>query len=343
MGFAVRIFRYPERRESCWLQCFAGPRVEWVGPQDRASMTNLMNELTIAHRARGRAPQGGGSTTVVGASRRRLLDLSVGLVEDLRCDDGHRDERYCPVFQVCLPYRGIFVWHVGGDDVIGDPNQVVFVTGGEAYRMSAPVPGGYAELVITPPLHVLGDILGANESRVVGHPRFRRRRASVHPRFQLLRTRFLHRATSGAVIDELEAEELVLALVRLAFSDEGPRDGDCSASTGRLIRRTKALLEAELSNRILLADVGRAVGASPAYLTDVFRRVEGVSLHQYLTQLRLARALVDLPHANDLTALALNTGFSSHSHFSAAFRRSFGCTPSDYRETARGTSPPCPA
>jgi AraC-like DNA-binding protein len=60
-----------------------------------------------------------------------------------------------------------------------------------------------------------------------------------------------------------------------------------------------------------------------------------VSLHQYLTQLRLARALVELPHAGDLTSLALDLGFSSHSHFTFAFRRAFGCTPSQFREAAR--------
>jgi AraC-like DNA-binding protein len=65
--------------------------------------------------------------------------------------------------------------------------------------------------------------------------------------------------------------------------------------------------------------------------------VEGVPLHGYLTQLRLARALVELPHASDLTTLALDLGFSSHSHFTAVFRAAFGCTPSQFRETARPT------
>jgi AraC-like DNA-binding protein len=56
--------------------------------------------------------------------------------------------------------------------------------------------------------------------------------------------------------------------------------------------------------------------------------------------LRLARALVELPHADDLSTLALEVGFSSHSHFSAAFRRAFGCTPSQFRQTTRGRQRP---
>jgi AraC-like DNA-binding protein len=107
-----------------------------------------------------------------------------------------------------------------------------------------------------------------------------------------------------------------------------------------LLRRAKELLEAELANPIRLGHVARAVGASPAYLTDLFRRLEGVSMHRYVAQLRLARALVELPHADDLSTLALEVGFSSHSHFTAAFRRAFGCTPSQFRRAARAHQRP---
>jgi AraC family transcriptional regulator len=36
----------------------------------------------------------------------------------------------------------------------------------------------------------------------------------------------------------------------------------------------------------------------------------------------------------DLTELALNLGFSSHSHFTDAFKREFGRTPSEEKATA---------
>src|SRR5262249_60469499 len=85
--------------------------------------------------------------------RVRLLDLSIGLVENLMSDGapGQRSaEEFSARFQVCLPYRGLFVWHVGRHDVVGDANQVLFVTGGESYRLSRPLSGGYGELILTP-------------------------------------------------------------------------------------------------------------------------------------------------------------------------------------------------
>lgn len=288
----------------------------------------------------------GAVSDLVTESRTRLLELSVGRVEHVRRVGGchaKTAEDFCAEYQVCFPYRGVFVWHVEGDDVVGDANQVVFVRGGESYRMSGPVPGGYAELIVTPDIEALSQIACVNGTGLFNHPLFRRRYWRASASLQSFRTRFLHWASGGSQVDRLEADELVVALLRAALQNGCRHDVSCGPTTARLIRRTKQFLEAELSNHIGLTDVGQAVGASAAYLTDVFRRVEGISLHQYLTQLRLARALVELPYTDDLTMLALETGFSSHSHFSAAFRRAFGCTPSQFRQAARrGAYPTMP-
>jgi len=119
-----------------------------------------------------------------------------------------------------------------------------------------------------------------------------------------------------------------------------------SPKTAQLLVRTKDYVSAHFVESIRLADVGKAVGASPVYLTDLFRRVEGISLHRYIVRLRLRHALDCLAGANDLTALALQSGFSSHSHFTLAFRRAFGATPSEFRAFMRdhpgGGSPGAP-
>jgi AraC-like DNA-binding protein len=41
-----------------------------------------------------------------------------------------------------------------------------------------------------------------------------------------------------------------------------------------------------------------------------------------------------LPQYDDLTTLSLDLGFSSHSHFSAAFREAYGRSPSEFRQSA---------
>jgi len=271
------------------------------------------------------------------ASRSRLLESSIAMVEDVHgpvVRIRRSPENFSADFQVCLPYRGLFVWHVADDAVVGDANQVLFVSGGESYFLSQPVASVYAELIITPDLELLAELTHAGGSLTV-HPLFRRRSRRVDLGLQHLRTRFLHHLICGEW-NGMVAEEWVITLLRSALTADA-ESCEPTGPTRRLVGRTKQFLEAHLAGPIRLIDVARGVGASPAYLTDLFRRVEGVPLHGYLTQLRLGRALVELPNASDLTTLALALGFSSHSHFTAAFRRGFGCTPSQFRESTRRT------
>jgi AraC family transcriptional regulator len=61
----------------------------------------------------------------------------------------------------------------------------------------------------------------------------------------------------------------------------------------------------------------------------------GTSIYHYVLQERLAQALdAVLDGDDDLTAIALDAGFASHSHFTARFRGFFGCTPAALRRNA---------
>jgi AraC-like DNA-binding protein len=63
-------------------------------------------------------------------------------------------------------------------------------------------------------------------------------------------------------------------------------------------------------------------------------------MHGYRNQLRLRAALESLRDPRvDLSGLALDLGFSSHSHFTVMFRRSFGCPPSQFRRVVACAAP----
>lgn len=270
--------------------------------------------------------------------RRQLLTLPSGHVEDVARPGSRRHrsgEEFSPEFQVSFPYRGVFVWHVGRDDIVGDANQILFVTGGEAFRLSDPRPSGHAELILTPAFSVLSELTETGGFDPADHPLFRARSHRATPAIQRARTRLLYEASREDGLDVFAAEEELLALLRAVLEIEPLRIWP-SPQTRRLIRRTKEFLESAFTRRLRLSDVADAVDASPAYLTGVFSRFEGVALQRYVTQLRLARALIELPYVDDLTALALDLGFSSHSHFTLVFRRAFGCTPSHFRRATRG-------
>ena len=67
----------------------------------------------------------------------------------------------------------------------------------------------------------------------------------------------------------------------------------------------------------------------------MFRDTVGTSIYDYVLHERLAHTLdAVLDCGDDLTAIALDAGFASHSHFTARFRSFFGCTPAALRRIA---------
>jgi AraC-like DNA-binding protein len=136
------------------------------------------------------------------------------------------------------------------------------------------------------------------------------------------------------IAEPLEAESLALTLVQRTL---GPRTTHTAgASVGRqlLVDRAKLVVTSDLGRRWTLGEIAAEVRCSPVYLTQVFQQVEGLPLYRYQLRLRLARALDLLAQYDDLTTLGIDLGFSSHSHFSAAFREAYGRSPSEFRHSA---------
>jgi AraC family transcriptional regulator len=112
--------------------------------------------------------------------------------------------------------------------------------------------------------------------------------------------------------------------------------------TQELIRRAKDYLAQTPETRAGLSQTARAVGTSPSTLALAFRTLERVSFYRYALNSRLARAAALLPTYDNLSRLATDLGFASHSHFSTAFHRWAGLTPSAYRAEFNRTPPGLP-
>jgi len=128
---------------------------------------------------------------------------------------------------------------------------------------------------------------------------------------------------------------LAFTLIRRVL---GPRTSHAASATAgrqKLVDRAKLVLSSDLARRWTLAEIAAEVGVSPVYLTQVFQQVEAIPLYRYQLRLRLARALDLLNDYDDLTSLGLDLGFSSHSHFSAAFRQAYGRSPAEFRRSIR--------
>jgi AraC family transcriptional regulator len=81
-----------------------------------------------------------------------------------------------------------------------------------------------------------------------------------------------------------------------------------------------------------LLNLAERAGLSPYHFLRVFRRVAGVSPHQFLLRLRLNAAALKLRTSHDpITDIAYAVGFDDLSNFIRTFRAEFGVAPSQYR------------
>jgi len=243
------------------------------------------------------------------------------------------DEECATATHLVFPYQGAYVHHVGGDESVAEANQVIIINAGQPYQVSHPVTGGDAALSIGVSPEALLELAPADRLRGREQPAFTISHLRVGADTQAL-TALLRYGLAGGAFDELEAESLTLTLLRTALGGRASRPAAGRARARRLVDRAKLVVAADLSRRWTLAEIAAEVGGSPVYLTQLFAELEGMPLYRYQRQLRLARALALLGSRDDLTDLALELGFSSHSHFSTAFRQAFGQSPSAFRRSA---------
>jgi AraC family transcriptional regulator len=145
---------------------------------------------------------------------------------------------------------------------------------------------------------------------------------------------------SRAGLDDLAVEETAIGVIDAILAAAAPRgsaaDIDSKPAHRDLAEGTREFLGREFRKPLRLQAIAEHARVTPAHLCRVFRRMTGWSIHRYVTQLRLRAALEPLAGGErDLSGLAFDLGFSSHSHFTHAFRREFGATPSAWRGSRR--------
>lgn len=86
-------------------------------------------------------------------------------------------------------------------------------------------------------------------------------------------------------------------------------------------------LESRLDQPPSLEEMAAFVDLSPWQLLRRFRNHCGLPPQQWLTQLRLERALPRVLAGQPLSAIALDLGFYDQAHFSRLFRRTYGAPP----------------
>jgi len=135
-----------------------------------------------------------------------------------------------------------------------------------------------------------------------------------------------HRISSHTANDlDIESRALNLAFSIVKFSARMPRDLHS-------LQRAREYVHSHFSENLTLAQVARATGVHPVYLSHTFRHEFGETLGEYLNRIRVRAAAGLLTKSRlSLSAIAADLGFYDQSHFTRIFRQLTGATPGMFR------------
>ncbi|HEX2674142.1 MAG TPA: AraC family transcriptional regulator [Polyangiaceae bacterium] len=279
-------------------------------------------------------------------------------VYDVRCrpHDKQRGPEERPLsHQIVFPRRGVFEFESRGVKLMADPNHVLFFNRDEGYRVAHPAGAGDDCTVFAFEDRVLRDALELVDPRwldsasldathtgadALARP-FRFAHGLNDERTFWAHEKLRHAAQSpqsNSLARDEAAVELLSAVLHSAYESHG-RDTKAIRPSTRaahteVVQRASLFLATAFGDDASLDDVGRAAHASPFHLARLFRRESGLSIHQYRHRLRMRAALARIADGeSDLSRLALDLGFSSHSHLTDAFRLAFGISPSECRKS----------
>jgi AraC family transcriptional regulator len=270
-----------------------------------------------------------GRTPLAGVTRWRCLERVHGVTAERT--------QFWPV--IAFVHAGAYEVHGPRGRGLVDALHVAFFRPGEPYQTAHPCGLGDEGSALVLREDLFADLLAARLPEAADDPR-RLDAAGPCPTPALRRHLSLLRALDAGPVDDGAVEETAIGVADALLAAVAGRRRATPAEARRAHRdlagATKELLGREFRRPLRLESMAARLGVTPAHLCRVFRRITGSSIHAYVTRLRLRAALEPLAAgARDLSGLALDLGFSSHSHFTAAFRREFGIPPSACRVPAR--------
>lgn len=133
----------------------------------------------------------------------------------------------------------------------------------------------------------------------------------------------------------LAVEDITLRIAEIATKRLSVSEPSYDRTPGlslKHLRIVEDLIEANIDNKLTVSQLAHHCHLSVAYFARAFKKSAGQSPHAYVLERRLARARDLLQNTKqDLTDIALATGFASHAHMTSAFVAKLGAVPSRLR------------
>lgn len=277
----------------------------------------------------------------IDASVFETANVSIGT---FRCPVDYPSFRDTGPIERCLvvfPRTAVWIRHEGRQAFLADPSITTIYNTAQRYERFAESPQGDRCDWFGVSDDLAREIVSDFDAPAADSHRPFRFEWAASPAPLYLRQRALLRRAAAGDLDRLEGEEEAIEVVTsvIANAYRSAWRLTLTRPTARprhyeLVEAARAeLLRSVRSNRSV-SDIARTIGTSPYHLCRVFSACTGRTLHQQRTELRLRLALEQLEDpagGNNLSAIAHDLGFCSHSHFVRVMRRYAGVTPSAAR------------
>jgi YesN/AraC family two-component response regulator len=103
-----------------------------------------------------------------------------------------------------------------------------------------------------------------------------------------------------------------------------------------IVQRVKEFIHENYAKKLTLEEIADHAYFSPSYLSKIFKEITGITIMDYVTQVRLREAKKLLRDTRmSLNKIANSVGYYDASYLSNVFKKEMGITPGQYRKNVR--------
>ncbi|MDF2922452.1 MAG: hypothetical protein K0R57_1366 [Paenibacillaceae bacterium] len=139
-----------------------------------------------------------------------------------------------------------------------------------------------------------------------------------------------HRLKDGALLSLRDLQECMRELCRKGCAALIEQQKD---ESGRMVEQVTAYIRDNLHVNNTVNDYAKLVYLSGSYFANLFKKVTGTTVGQYVTAERMNKAKQLLYEGQAVQDIAIALGYEGRQYFSELFKKHTGMTPSEFKQT----------
>lgn len=143
----------------------------------------------------------------------------------------------------------------------------------------------------------------------------------------------LNLGAKGYILKPITEKDLFSTLDKALNLDSSTSNSDADAKTMGKTDEIKKYIETHFHEDLTVKGIADTFGFNPDYLSNLFRKTEGVTLTTYITNIRMEKACQMLLESDaPVYYIAHKVGYNDYQYFHRVFKREKDMTPCEYRE-----------